>query len=245
MLCHMLRVLGYNRGLSLESFRNPNFKLIADILFWLCDKMDPSHSISPNINGETERIIFLKNALGLLVSKTRENIDSKAVYYSDHRAVPELLKLVSLLYKGHSGEEAQSKSSGEFTLPHKFNKRKTKDLAKEITQHGMVLYDLLGKETKLDSRMDWSIQILEQVLKDYNTSSGSIERHVKKLISDQKESNEEIQEYLKTLEKKEKDIIDRIRRKQMEAERQEKKLKTLSNIKPAYLEDMERAEKEL
>ena len=40
-------------------------------------------------------------------------------------------------------------------------------------------------------------------------------------------------------------MIDKIRRKKMESERLEKKLKTLSTIKPAYVEEMERQEKEL
>lgn len=50
---------------------------------------------------------------------------------------------------------------------------------------------------------------------------------------------------MKKLEKKETDLIDRIRRKKLEGERLEKKLKTLSNFKPAYVEKMERYEKEL
>lgn len=50
---------------------------------------------------------------------------------------------------------------------------------------------------------------------------------------------------MRKLEKKEKDLIDRIRRKKLDGERLEKKLKTLSNIKPAHMEKMERYEKEL
>lgn len=57
--------------------------------------------------------------------------------------------------------------------------------------------------------------------------------------------NDEIIQYQKKLEKKEQDLIDRIRRKKMEGERLEKKLRTLSNIKPAHIEKMERYEKEL
>lgn len=49
--------------------------LVADILFWLCEKLDPSNGISANINGEAERVFFLKQTLSLLVSKTRLNID--------------------------------------------------------------------------------------------------------------------------------------------------------------------------
>lgn len=34
----MLRALGYPRQLSIENFRNPNFKLVAEILAWLLQR---------------------------------------------------------------------------------------------------------------------------------------------------------------------------------------------------------------
>ena len=105
--------------------------------------------ISPNINGETERVYFLKTTLGLLVSKTRVNIDPILVYYSDYRCIPELLKIVRLLYKGYEGESDENKNCTDFSLPAKFDKRKAKNIAKAITEHGHSLYDLLGKENVL------------------------------------------------------------------------------------------------
>ncbi len=100
MLCHVLRGFGYQRTISFDSFRKPNFMLVADILFWLCGKLDPNNGISPNINGEAERVFFLKQTLSLLVSKTRVNINPLMIYYSDYRCVSELLKIVNLLYRG-------------------------------------------------------------------------------------------------------------------------------------------------
>ncbi len=39
--CEIMRALGYNRLISLENFRKPNFELVADILFWLAQRFDP------------------------------------------------------------------------------------------------------------------------------------------------------------------------------------------------------------
>ena len=100
MLCHMLRALGYPRIVSLDSFRKPNFKLIADILYWLCVKLEPNTEISANINGEAERVFFVKNTLGLLIAKVRININPKNIYYADYRAIAELYKIVEVLYRG-------------------------------------------------------------------------------------------------------------------------------------------------
>lgn len=245
MLCHMLRALGYARIISFDSFRKPNFKLVADILYWLCVKLDPSTEISANINGEAERVFFVRNTLGLLIAKVRINVNPKNVYYADYRAIGELYKIVEVLYRGLETDTDNSESTTDFSLPQKFDKRKTKELAKEITASGQKLYELLSRENELKENRDKAIVTLEAVLKDYNTSPGSVEKHIRKLITDQLDVNAEMEGYVKALEQKERDLVTKTSRKRMDIERFEKKLKMLSNMKPAYVEEMERYEREL
>ena len=38
----VMRSLGYYRLISMENFRTPNFELVADCLFWLIHRYDPS-----------------------------------------------------------------------------------------------------------------------------------------------------------------------------------------------------------
>lgn len=57
-------------------------------------------------------------------------------------------------------------------------------MVKQIISHGRNLYELLGKENKLNKKMDFSMENLEKVLKDYNQSSLGIEGHIKKLVAD-------------------------------------------------------------
>lgn len=57
--------------------------MVADILYWLCGKVEPNNEISVNINGESERIIFIKTTLSLLVAHTRLDLDPCAIYYAD------------------------------------------------------------------------------------------------------------------------------------------------------------------
>lgn len=218
---------------------------MADILYWLCGKLDSSHGISANINGEGERVNFIRQTLSLIASKMRVNIDPMILYHADHKCIPELLKILKLLHSGSGNGGEVGEKAADFTLPLKFEKRKTKDLTKEIVQHGQELYDMLGKDNALEQKMELSIEVLERVLKEYNNSTLPIEEHIKKLVNDQNEMNEEIIQYMKKLEKKEKDLLDRIHRKKLEGERLEKKLKTLNNIKPAHIEKVERYEKEL
>ena len=58
------------------------------------------------------------------------------MYYSDYRAVDQLIKLLQLLYNGIQKESEGNQLNQDFTLPYKFDKRKTKELSKELIQHG-------------------------------------------------------------------------------------------------------------
>ena len=58
----MMRSLGYPRIISMENFRIPNFKLIAEILFWLIKRFDPKADIPDVIEEEKDRVEFIKSA---------------------------------------------------------------------------------------------------------------------------------------------------------------------------------------
>ena len=107
----MMRELGYPRTISMENFRSPNFVLVADILYWLLHRYDPSTSSSNSsaindsilnsdyytIQTEADRVSFLKSVAQIVYSKTRIKLNIKKLYGADGYAVKELLKLASLL----------------------------------------------------------------------------------------------------------------------------------------------------
>ena len=92
-LLSLLRLLEYPRMLSLQSFRCANFKLVAEVLFWLCGKIQQDHQISSNINREKERVHFMQKVCQLFSTKFRLRVAPLLLYRADHLAVPELLKL--------------------------------------------------------------------------------------------------------------------------------------------------------
>jgi clusterin-associated protein 1 len=59
--CEIIRGLGYPRPISMENFKNPNFELVADILFWFSQRYDPESFIQYNIDTENDRVVFIKN----------------------------------------------------------------------------------------------------------------------------------------------------------------------------------------
>lgn len=94
----MMKALGYQRLISIENFRRPNFELVADVLFWLVTRYDPTADISSDISTQDKRVDFLKNVAQLMASKARVKLNIKQLYRADGYAVKELLKISSLLY---------------------------------------------------------------------------------------------------------------------------------------------------
>jgi clusterin-associated protein 1 len=60
---------------------------------------DPETMISDNISTEDERVDFLTDIASLLAANARLKLNTKKLYASDGRAVQEMLKLATLLYK--------------------------------------------------------------------------------------------------------------------------------------------------
>lgn len=62
-------------------------------------RYDPDTTISDRVEFENERVEFLTGIASLLATKARLKLNTKKLYASDGRAVQELLKLATLLYK--------------------------------------------------------------------------------------------------------------------------------------------------
>jgi len=56
----ILRALGYHRNISMENFRDPNFELVAEILYWFAMRYDPNADISDDIDEKEDRVKFIK-----------------------------------------------------------------------------------------------------------------------------------------------------------------------------------------
>lgn len=70
-------------------------------------------------------------------------------------------------------------------------------------------------------------------------------RKVKEIIQQQTENIKEMQTVVTNLEKDEKVLDEKIKRQSQALEREEKRLKTMINVKPAYMDEYERLEQEL
>ncbi|KAH1025179.1 hypothetical protein HUJ05_009956 [Dendroctonus ponderosae] len=227
-LLEMLRALGYPKLVSMESFRKPNFPLVADLLVWLSKRFDPDVDIPLEIATEENRA--LKGSIKL---------NTKRLYQADGYSVKELLKIASLLYDAlnvnlDENEEDQmneeSFSYRDFDISDKVNDLKlSRQLASEITSTGATLFDLLGKEVDLRSARQRSMG------RQFELSE--VEAGVKKAIESINQEISETKQLIDNVAATEASLDSKIERRKIELDRYEKR--------PAFLEEFTELEQEL
>lgn len=97
--CELMRGLGYHRNISMENFREPNFELVADILYWFSTRYEPNADISDDIEDEKDRVIFIRTVCQLFASKARIQLNPKKLYEASGHAVKEMLKIAQMMNK--------------------------------------------------------------------------------------------------------------------------------------------------
>jgi len=233
----------------MENFRKPNFELVADILFWLAKRYDPQAEIPDEIDEEKHRVEFIKSITVLFASKARIKLTPKKLYMADGYAVQELLKIATMLYKAYNATGHEDDDSAtDFILPTKLSNLKAlKAVAQEITDTGAKLHDLLEKEPELKTHRDKALQFLDNISTNLasNSEQAYIEKNIREIIKQQSENIVEMQKYVVNLEKDEKTLEEKIKRQSVELERGEKRLKSLTNVRPAFMDEYERLEQEL
>jgi clusterin-associated protein 1 len=145
-----MRALGFQRPISLENFREPNFELIAEIMYWFALRYDPKADIGDDIEDEKDRVIFVRSVCHLFASKARINLNAKRLYEAQGHAVKEMLKVAQMMYKAMQSTEVydddeQNTAMMDFNTSSKLNNLKAaRQLATEITETGAKLFDMLG-----------------------------------------------------------------------------------------------------
>lgn len=73
----MSRALGYPKLVSMESFRQPNFPLVSDLLIWLAKRFETDVDMPFEIEHEEERVALIRNAAQFMVRKKKAPTVSK------------------------------------------------------------------------------------------------------------------------------------------------------------------------
>lgn len=248
----MMKALGYQRRISIENFRKPNFELVADVLFWLVTRYDPGSELSDDISTEDKRVDFLKSVAQIMATKAQIKLQIKQLYRADGYAVKELLKVCTLLYKAaqvqSTGGESSGIDSNDVSTGNKVEQLKqARSLATDIVDSGAKLYTLLGKDEELKASRERALQFLDSISLNLesNDSHEQIEKNIREQIHIVSENVTELESMCKELEKDQQNLRKKIESKSTELERTEKRFKSLKKVRPAFMEEYDHLENEL
>ena len=163
----MMRALGYQRLVSVENFRSPNFPLVASTLYWMVQRYDPDIVMSDNIETEEARVHFLTKTAEALLNKANIKLNTKNLYMADGHAVRELLKVAKTLYAASEAQEAYKAGEELPDVPSLGTKSKdirvARQLAADITDRGARLHDLLGHENDVKQDRQAALRFLDTI----------------------------------------------------------------------------------
>ncbi|CAJ1060815.1 clusterin-associated protein 1 homolog isoform X2 [Xyrichtys novacula] len=241
----MMRALGYHRLISMESFRTPNFGLVAEILIWLVERYEPQTDIPTEVDTESDRIFFIKAVAQFMATKAHIKLNTKRLYQADGYAVKEMLKITTVLYSamktmqmtlGDQNEEDNSKF--KFDLSSRISDLKAaRQLASDVTSKGASLYDLLGKEVELREMRTAAIARPLEI----NETEKALRAAIKEVL----ESVEKTKDMLGNVVSDEASLDAKIEKKKQELERVRKRLQALKSVRPAFMDEYEKIEEEL
>eukprot|EP00993_Chasmostoma_nieuportense_P000509 NODE_1469_length_1494_cov_19.824433_g1391_i0.p1 GENE.NODE_1469_length_1494_cov_19.824433_g1391_i0~~NODE_1469_length_1494_cov_19.824433_g1391_i0.p1 ORF type:complete len:480 (+),score=136.22 NODE_1469_length_1494_cov_19.824433_g1391_i0:57-1442(+) len=240
--CEIMKSLGYSGGVSLESFRRPNFELVAHILYWLVQRHDPTADIPEDIATEMYRVNFVKAIAEFMQTKMHIKLNLKRLYQSDVHCVQELMKIALVLQKAmEMGEEnsVPDEEDGDSLMSQLqvMDSKATRQLAADLTVDGAAMYDLLQSElNNRESRMR---------VVSHPQDVNDMEKALRILCADQESEISRFNENLTSLVADEANLEAKIENKRTHLDRQSKRFGTLSSVRPAFMEEYDRLEVEL
>lgn len=247
--CEIMRSLNYPRTISMENFRVANFKLTAEIIFWLVNRFDPKFNLSDNIEDEKARVEFIKTACIFFFQNLKIKLNPKKLYASDGHAVQELLKVATILYNAKRTVESEKdfEYGQELDISSKKNElSQIKNISGEIVDLGLNLLDLLDKEKGLKQSRDDAIAYLDSISKDYSSDKGEeIEKKIMDILSGQEQALEQLDIHVNELKQKENELNQELQVKKVELERAEKRLESLQHAQPSHQNELMQYENDL
>ncbi|MCP9258457.1 Clusterin-associated protein 1 [Dirofilaria immitis] len=231
-MVEQLRVLGYPRLVSMENFRTPNFKLIAELLEWIVHRYDAQIPLPLVIDTEQERTFFIKSAAYYIFQKARIKLNPKKLYMADGYAAQEVAVVVRNLYEitRHPTNLNQNATIRE-------ELQKCRQLALEIPNHGATLHDLLAKEMIARTERNKALS--------FSLSLSDSEKAILQAIEAIQEELAVINHNLQNISSDEAALDAKIERRKKEYEQQQKRLAKLQSFRPQSMDEYEKYEMKL
>lgn len=131
-LVEHLNLLGYPHHVPIGALYTPHgsagaFKLVGDILKWLIESLEPGSQLIGGTGSESERVMLIKSAAEILVTKAGIKVNPRKLYSSSVASAGELLKITNVLIKAPENDSNQDddvRSTPEIDLSDKVSLEK-------------------------------------------------------------------------------------------------------------------------
>lgn len=259
--------LGYPRTIYVGTFKKANFELVAEILDWCVRRYNNNVIISDDITNESDRINFIKSIAYFFGVNSRIQFDTKKLYNADTTCINELLKITRLLVNSqnsmnieidtamqtsflvNSETDAGDEGANVALASKLYDVKNAKDMSTQLVEAGASLHEALEtydspsfKETR-----EKVMSFIENLSRSLNSTAEHdlLERMINRSTQHDRETTDQLTVTCGELQKDLERLKSQNKKKLQEIERAEKRLKSLQTVKPAFLEDYERHEKEL
>ncbi|CAF0798128.1 unnamed protein product [Rotaria sp. Silwood1] len=244
-LCEMARVLSYPRLISMENFRQPNFRLVAEIMTWLVKQYDPLSDVPSDIEGEQDRVIFIRAITQIIATKAHLKLNTKKLYQADGYAVKEILKVITPLYKAlRDSENKELDEEDDIDTHYRYamneditTLKNARQLCSTITQKGANLHELLGKE--LDARE------ARQEVMNRGMELSEVQDGIREAENAAKRELAKYQKLIDNVQTDEVALEEKIAKRLEEKDRHQRRLDMLKSVRPSFMNDFEKFEAEL
>ena len=249
-----MKTLGYPSALSIDSFRQPNFPLVASLLLFLLHRYDPTLVPPEDISSQAQRVSFIQAVTAMLLSKCHIKLSMKQLYKADGYAVKELLKLSTTLYTAMSASttsasatassaaSASADASAALTSFDSF--RDAKALSADLIDLGERLSSLLSNESAVRPAREQALLFVDSISGD-DPRGQAVERSIRRQMALMADNVKELRANHGNVVEDCDKVRAKLERREGERERVEKRWKALRRVKPQFLEEYEREEKEL
>eukprot|EP00340_Litonotus_pictus_P012954 CAMPEP_0170536620 /NCGR_PEP_ID=MMETSP0209-20121228/102249_1 /TAXON_ID=665100 ORGANISM="Litonotus pictus, Strain P1" /NCGR_SAMPLE_ID=MMETSP0209 /ASSEMBLY_ACC=CAM_ASM_000301 /LENGTH=411 /DNA_ID=CAMNT_0010837999 /DNA_START=42 /DNA_END=1275 /DNA_ORIENTATION=+ len=227
-----MRSLGYQRTISIENFRNPNFSLVAEILYWFIQRFDPKADIPDDIQDDKDRVEFMCAVGRFFYSNLKIQLNLKKLYTANNSCLPELLKIAEIFYNAKNTivNSNDIDFTGELDISSKNKEiKELRELSSSIVDTGIGLLDLLEKEKVLKSQREKALEFLDNLTRggDSVKEKEQIKNRVVSILDNQDKTLEQLDTHISQLKQKESQLDEEIKLKSIESERAEKRLEGL------------------
>lgn len=232
-----MKLLGFRRLISMESFRTPNFVYVREILVWLMQRHDPLFECTDDIETEKSRIQFLREIGEHANTRLHIKLNLRKLYMADGHAVQELLKLGMVLAQALELRSSDEPFDASRIQGPNMNPKECRSHAAELTHDGAKLYELLANDATLrESRNRVIFRPQDHQM---------VDKALQGLQDDLVQQKTQLTAALEGLTSDEQNLDAKLMSKKQQLDRLQKRLDALELVRPAFMDAYEEAEKEL